>query len=470
MEEKVNFINYLDNVLNNYFNELVSLGYDRADFAKKLYAQLLNDSFDFSEFGDTKKYKNIDLKRSLESYMYAVYYMFNYYSNSLKFADDIMCELLNSFNVFNPFIKESFLIEEVGLNITNTLVNYLMCSDFEKKSMAKKMEQDENFDDALECNHMLSILYQVNRNLPVNEKNIVNLNDDVLFSTNGDYNADIIEVFVAQEKLNEICFASSNLMYPIRNIVSKIKSDEKSKYKMIDIIYASYLVDNYNSLDKNRSGICNFIMNFSNNKELLYSNFIENTGMANELASSFYRGYNEGVCVDYETIPDAKIKLKALGISPIFNCLAFNYLTDITRAALFDLLNSAIFQNHNYSSMTISILKIINETTLKKVLVGDAYTYMCYNNFDKSYDDYISKIEKNCGDFNKIWCFLDEDYTHLYNFILYASNLCSSVDEYSEVYKKVSLINPNFLSTIKKVNPFYIMDEIRDYNVKKYRK
>ena len=43
-------------------------------------------------------------------------------------------------------------------------------------------------------------------------------------------------------------------------------------------------------------------------------------------------------------------------------------------------------------------------------------------------------------------------------------------DNYSDLYKLASQKNSKFFDTIKKINPYYILDEIEAYSKKKYRK
>ena len=281
-------------------------------------------------------------------------------------------------------------------------------------------------------------------------------------------NDKLIETVIAQEKLNKICVNAFDISHPVWNIVSNIKEDKKFRNTMIEIIYANYLINNYNGEDKNKLGICNFIMNFASNKDMLYGNFIDNTGMANELVSNYYRGYSNLNCKTINDITDANIKKIVNNINPFIDNYSFNYLNSLVRFEIIQMLNIDILGN-KIEHININDIIPISEKLIKRVLLADSYAYMCYNNESGVFNNYINLIENNCTDVNALWEKLSSK-KFLDSLLIYFINLQLFDDSYANIYNNIENIHTNFLSTLKKINPYYLLDEIQDYNIKKYRK
>ncbi len=279
----------------------------------------------------------------------------------------------------------------------------------------------------------------------------------------------IIKIMIAQDKLNMLCNESFDIAYPIRNINSIIKADNQFQDYMIDIVMANYLTRNYNSNNKNKMGLCNLIFDYAENKDFLHQLFIGNVGFANELISNYYNHHFSGTDINIKML-DEKIKQRVLAISSIFDSIDFKFLNDFARIVLSNLIDSN-HQNKIHDDFDNDfILEIINDMVLQRLIVGDAYTYMCYNNGGGEFSNYINIIEENCDDFAIIWDYLNQYNESIRSFIIYANNLFNGDTEFTEIYESLNKNNSNFLATIKKVNPYYILDYLSDINIKRYRK
>ncbi len=280
---------------------------------------------------------------------------------------------------------------------------------------------------------------------------------------------EFIRTIIAQDKLNMMCLESFDIGYSISNVNLKIKADSKFRDYMIDIIMANYLVNNYNSNDKNKLGVCNLIFDYSNNKDFLHQIFVNNEGLSNELISNYYNHYFAGVDINLETI-DKEIKNALLKISPIFNSISFNCLTDFARLILLKIFNYHYVDNIHDDFDNDFILEIINDSILKRFIVGDAYTYMCYNNEGGEFSNYINIIQENCYDFDIIWNYVSQYDECIRSFIIYFVNLSNEDTKFTEIYESLNKSNSNFLETLKKINPYYVLDYLSDINIKRYRK
>lgn len=277
----------------------------------------------------------------------------------------------------------------------------------------------------------------------------------------------MIDIMIAQDKLNMLCADSFDIAYPIRNINSVIKADNKHQNYIIDIVLANYLARNYNSNDKNKKGLCNLIFDYANNKDFLRQMFIDNVGFANELICNYYNHHFSGDDINLEKI-DKEIKKQVLTISPIFDSIDFKCLTDFVRLILLKILDN---RDNNYADLDYNfILSTIDEAILQRIIVGDAYTYMCYNNEGGEFSNYINIIEENCNDFNLIWNYVSQNDDCIHSFIIYSVNLSDGDTEFTEIYESLNKRNSNFLETLNKVNPYCSLDYLSDINIKRYRK
>lgn len=280
----------------------------------------------------------------------------------------------------------------------------------------------------------------------------------------------IINIMIAQDKLNMLCTDSFDIAYPIKNINSIIKADNKHQNYIIDIVLANYLARNYNSNNKEKTGLCNLIYDYADNKDFLRQMFINNVGFANELISNYYKHHFSGADINIETL-DEKIKKRVLIISPIFDDIAFNFLTDLARLILAKLVDT---KNNIHDDLDYDlILGTIDDAILQRIIVGDAYTYMCYNNEGGEFNNLINIIEHMCYNFAKLWDFVSNISKYEYrlcSFIIYAINLFNDDIEISEIYESLNKRNSNFLETLKIINPYYMLDYLSDINIKRYRK
>lgn len=280
----------------------------------------------------------------------------------------------------------------------------------------------------------------------------------------------MINIIIAQDKLNMLCTDAFDIAYPIRNINSMIKDDNKHKNYIIDIVLANYLARNYNSNNKEKLGLSNLIYDYADNKDFLRQMFINNVGFANELTSDYYNHHFSGADINIEVI-DEKIKKRVLAISSIFDSIEFNCVTDLARLILAKLVDT---KNNIHDDLDYDlILGTMDDAILQRIIVGDAYTYMCYNNEGGEFSNLINIIEHTCYNFDKLWDFVSNIsiYEHrLYSFILYAINLFNDDIEFSEIYESLNKRNSNFLETLKVINPYYKLDYLSDINIKRYRK
>lgn len=281
-------------------------------------------------------------------------------------------------------------------------------------------------------------------------------------------NEEMLATIVAQEKLNKICIDAFNQAFPIQNIREKINDDEKSKKYMMDIIFANYVLDNYASKNSEKKGVCDFIFYYCQNKDFLHNVFNNNIGMAKELISNFYRCYPVGSNNDLEDVKDNDIKNNIIKLSNIFRIdeYNFNYLSDIARFELIKALKPEQTSYDEDNDNKYSFIKL-NPELLMRILIGDAYTYMCYNNSDNNFNNKIDMLEKNCTDFNQIWNLVKDG--EINNFMTYFINLAKT-NSYFDIYKEVMNNNPNFLKTLGSINPYYVLDGISDCHRKIYRK
>lgn len=283
-------------------------------------------------------------------------------------------------------------------------------------------------------------------------------------------NDKILNAMIAQDKLRRLCVESFDIAYPIQNINNKINSDNQSKNYIIKILYANYLLKNHMSKDIVKSGLCNLIFEYADNTDFLVEFFMNNQDATNEIISDFYNNFFEGDDNTIDQNSSSKIKKKVLAISPIFDSIGFNTIIDFARLVLFKQLNSQPDDKIHDDFDNKYILGLVSNELLKRVIVGDAYTYMCYNNEGGEFSNYIDKLEENCCNFDVIWDYINQHGKCIRSFIIYFVNLFNENTEFIEIYKILNKKRPNFLETLKNLNPYYIMDYISDINIKIYRK
>lgn len=281
----------------------------------------------------------------------------------------------------------------------------------------------------------------------------------------------LIKMVILTEKLNELCINDIlNNKSPNMSIVDKIKSSEIFSNDLMDIFLANYYVKNVRSLDKSVIGVVNFIEDYSKNKYVLYNCFLNNIGFANEIIISYLKNYGSNKYMDefYDECSTFQ-KSVALNLSPIWNYQRFDFLPTLVRATLFKIGCENLKEMKRYSMESPQYL-FDDINIVKSFWISDAYTYMNLNREDFGFDKYIDIIESNASDMNSLFCILQNDSNCLATLLYYISNQFIENDYYSDLYKKASQNNPQFLDTLKKINPFYILDEIEDFNQKKYRK
>lgn len=281
---------------------------------------------------------------------------------------------------------------------------------------------------------------------------------------------DLIKMVILTEKLNELCINDIlNSKSSSMSLIDKVKSSEIFSSDLMDVFLANYYVKNVKNNDKSVNGVVNFIEDYSKNKEILYNCFLNNVGFAKEVISNFLENYivNKSL-YDYYDECSIKEKLVATNLSKVWNYQGFNYLPTLVRATLFKIGCENIKEMQRYIIKSPQYL-VDNTNILRNFFIGDTYTYLNLNNEDFGFDSYIDLIEGHATDVENLFGILG-DSNCLMNFLYYISNQFIANDYYSDLYKKANQNNPQFLDTLKKINPFYILDEIEDFNQKKYRK
>lgn len=282
--------------------------------------------------------------------------------------------------------------------------------------------------------------------------------------------ARIIKMVILQEKLNELCNESVSFKsFNINMFQQKIKSANFFDNDLMDILFANYYVKNKNNInDYNLNNVVKYISNYASNKNVLYNCFMNNNDFASIISNDYLMSYYDEVDVNrYYSNCNSYEKSIVNKLSLIFNYVGFNYLTFLARVTILKNAVDNIEEMSMYELINYSYL--VNDAhVLRSILLGDSYTYMNLYNNSNCFGNYINILEKNSGDINKLWQELINIKKCLYSFTIFTSNLYLCDDSYSDLYKYISSQNSNFMTTLKNLNPFYILDEIEDFNRKKY--
>lgn len=278
-------------------------------------------------------------------------------------------------------------------------------------------------------------------------------------------NNKMLKMVILQEKMNELCLIEMK-NNPLCLFSEKLKNSDFFDNDLIDLLFANYYVMKKDNLySKN---IINFIEKYIDSKNILHDCFINNVELSNEIANSYLVGYyqqdnsidNYNRCNGYE-------KQIVNKLSPIFNYFGINYLPFLTRCLIFEISTRVLPEMSNYRFINKYSINI-NSSILYSILLSDSYTYMNLNNYFNEFNDYLYIIESNSNNINKLWEDLSNINKYLEKFLFFSSNLFLQDKSYLDIYEQISLKNLNFIHTLKKINPFYILDEIEDYNQKKY--
>lgn len=277
---------------------------------------------------------------------------------------------------------------------------------------------------------------------------------------------DIIKMVILQEKVNEFFINLDGK----KNILEEMKRLGILDSEFIDILFSEYYVKNKNSMNKSVKGLVNFIEDYAVNKDLLHNCFMNNVGMSNELINNYYQDFisNYNINRDYDKL-NIEDKKTALQLSPIFKYRGFSYLQTLARYTLY---KAGCDNLPEMSGCSIKTDKepINDINVLMRVLIGDAYTYMVMNNDNLEFNDYIKIIDDNASDFNKLLAVLLKNPDILRNFLIYFCFTFTQKSYYDDLYVSLENKNSKHLDTLKKINPFYILDRIEEFNIKKYVK
>lgn len=177
MEQYIAFVNYLNFIVKDFSDKLISLGYDVNDITVALYKNIVCEKINFHEFDNNyyncEEYKDLNIANVLKYYIYAVYYLIQYYYDSKNIGENPLCELLMNFDVTASIIEESFNEESIGIEMVDNYMIYTNFSEARRKRLIEKFEHDEHFDDVLKNNDMMKILYKINKNLAVTEEEYI---------------------------------------------------------------------------------------------------------------------------------------------------------------------------------------------------------------------------------------------------------------------------------------------------------
>lgn len=244
--------------------------------------------------------------------------------------------------------------------------------------------------------------------------------------------------------------------------IDQFRNHELLDGDVIDAIYAEYYIRFCNSNNKNRKNLTNFIEDYSLNKDLLHNCFYSNDGMALELISNYGKNFDDKLEL-LSNLSKNQFNI-ANNLSIMSSYINFNYVTNLARYKLFEYARK---HNHDLSRYQIKFddMEFDDYNILRRILVSDGYTYMCLNNISN-----MKIIEDYADDFEALWQILENFGVAITDLFYSSANLFLEMDNYSDVYRFASQKNPKFLDTVKKINPYYILDEIESYHQKKYRK
>ncbi len=275
-------------------------------------------------------------------------------------------------------------------------------------------------------------------------------------------NKKIIKMVILQEKIDELFLTDIFPNNSRGELVEKIKSSSYFDEDLMDILFATYFVRNVHT---NKNSVVNFIEDFSSNKDILYNCFLNNKGFANEISYNFMHTYENSTYIcDYYNECSEFEKKTVNQLSPIFLYKSFDFLSNFSRFTLSKIFSVISNEEFDFQDNN-DVLFINNEKVLKSYLIGDAYTYMNLNN-NGDFNNHIYHIEQKSNDINNLYNSLNGEV--LYYYLMLSVDLFTKHSLYSDLYKECSKINKNYLNTLKNLNPYYILDEIDDYNQKKY--
>lgn len=294
MNEYISLINYLNSIVKDFSDKLISQGFDINDVTVALYKNIICEKINFHQFDNNyyncEAYKDLNIANALKYYIYAVYYLVQYYFDSKNIDENPLCELLINFDVSASIIDESFCEEGIGIEMVDNYIVYTNFSEARRKRLVEKFEQDEHFNDVLENNGMMKILYTINKNLAVTEEEYII--DDIMQAFDANIECEEIEncdkvKIDTSEKIkkqlslgyfikdlnskNSTAYIKRAFCIIIKNIYTEIYYAKRSKGRKLSDNDNQF----YNLIESNELSFENLFQKFLNDK--VFSNYIINT-------------------------------------------------------------------------------------------------------------------------------------------------------------------------------------------------
>lgn len=280
----------------------------------------------------------------------------------------------------------------------------------------------------------------------------------------------IEKLAILQEHINELINTIIKNKYNGKEMLKFLKSNKYFNEDVIDAFYMQYYIMNINNKNNNIKELVKFIGDYSLNKNLLREFFLGNDGIAIEITNNYVRSFTENSNINkYYDKTSSKDKKNIQNLSSLINYRSLDYISELARTMLIKLASENI-ESLNQIQVITEKMELNDSSALKSFLISDAYLYMNLYNNDHQYDLDIKIIEEYSDNFNDLWnlCILSRN--KIYNYLYYLTNLFLEIDYYDDYYKMAALTNSKFLKTLKKINPYCLLDEIESFQMKKYRK
>lgn len=278
---------------------------------------------------------------------------------------------------------------------------------------------------------------------------------------------ELVKMVKIQNDMNQICLdLIKNKSSNTKMLLNQFKSNKLFSNDIIDLLMAEYYIKHVGK-NKNNS-LVNFIEDYHLNKDFLQTCFNNNDGLAIEIISSYLKTYFNMDREVFKPLSSKENKI-ATSLSSVINYIGFNYITTLARATLFKLATENILKDINIK-VENDKFEIDDVNILSKILISDAYTYMNVHNDDKIYSELISIIEEGSNNLENLDYVLQNKSDCLYKLLYFQAMLFLEYDIFTDAYSSALKNNDNFMKTMKKINPYYIVDLIESNELVKYRK
>lgn len=309
MNEQNDILNYLNNLFFDFTNNCISLGYDNLNFTELFYKHLISEDSDFSEFAcnyiNYDDFSDDDIKYLFKKYMYATYYIQKNCNEITTAKYDEICTMMINYKYNNLCFEQTFFEDDFGIQLIESLCDYIDSGKVKKKKMAVLLENDPNFYKVIKNNDFLKLIYLQDRNLKVTEEEVII--DDVLESYDNKICEDA-QYFNSNCSLEDL----QNSDLESDKYLTKVKKELFLKSLLIDInskrniqyikhvfsiilknVYTEIFFSKINdirSIHNNDEKFCELINSNKMTFEELFDLFIKNNYFANYLIGIFYYG------------------------------------------------------------------------------------------------------------------------------------------------------------------------------------